>query len=324
MIASITRMLLLMQAIAAVAASIWAIKLWQLDNPALAVAFGLAAVLALRAAITVNNFFLARRFRSPLPAAYRLNWLQSLLLIAQEFRATMWSSSWSMPFQRFDKHVASDPATLPVLLVHGYGCNSGYWKAMSDALRKASITHYAVDLEPVFGSIDAYAASVHDAVETLCRETGQRKIVILAHSMGGLVARAYLRDHGSIRIAKAITLGTPHHGTALARHGIGLNTEQMRWTPDGARGISSEWLRALQAGENDAVRALFVSIYSHHDNIISPQTSSHLPGARNIELHGIGHVALALHPKVQAIVIDEIKEASRTAGTQAESRVAAE
>jgi hypothetical protein len=57
------------------------------------------------------------------------------------------------------------------------------------------------------------------------------------------------------------------------------------------------------------VYALFVSIYSHHDNIIAPQTSSRLPGATNIELCGIGHVALAPHPAVQARVIDEIRRA---------------
>jgi triacylglycerol esterase/lipase EstA (alpha/beta hydrolase family) len=312
MIARITRILLAIQACLAIALSMWAIELWHIDRPLVATFMGFAGVLMFRIAITINNFYLASRFRSPVPEGFKLTWLQTCRLILQEFRATMWSSSWSMPFQAFDKHIATRPTELPVLLVHGYGCNSGYWQSMSKALAKACITHYAIDLEPVFGSIDDYAAVIHRAAEALCAETSRQKIVIVAHSMGGLATRAYLRDYGNAHVAKAITLGTPHHGTALARHGVGVNTAQMRWIADGAHGMSSEWLQQLRACEDDTVRALFVSIYSHHDNIISPQTSSHLPGAKNIQLRGIGHVTLALHPEVQAIVIDEILQASQT------------
>jgi triacylglycerol esterase/lipase EstA (alpha/beta hydrolase family) len=147
-------------------------------------------------------------------------------------------------------------------------------------------------------------------VESIRSETGHEKIIILAHSMGGLVARAYLRDHGCAHIAKVITLGTPHRGTALANFGAGPNSRQMRWAGS-AGSMANNWLRRLEQSESDAVRALFVSIYSHHDNIVSPQTSSQLAGARNIEFHGIGHVALALNPMIQARVIEEILAASQ-------------
>ena len=113
------------------------------------------------------------------------------------------------------------------------------------------------------------------AVETLCAAAGAPKLVIVAHSMGGLVARAWLRKHGGARLARVITLGTPHHGTCLASFGVGRNAAQMRRAGP-ADGLESEWLRALAAGESAATRALVTSIYTHHDNIISPQTSSFL------------------------------------------------
>jgi triacylglycerol lipase len=182
---------------------------------------------------------------------------------------------------------------------------------MSKALQRARISQYAVSLEPVTCGIDEYVSTVQAAIENLCSETGQRKILIVAHSMGGLVARAYLRKCGSHRIAKVITLGTPHHGTGLAQFGIGTNTVQMRWTEGEQEGLASSWLRTLTASEDAAAYRLFVSIFSHHDNIVSPQTSSCLTGAKNIALHGIGHVALASHPHVQTLVIDEIHAASR-------------
>src|SRR5687768_5033051 len=122
MIARITRTLLLIQAIFAAVICMLAIKLWHVDNFVLGAIYGLSIVLAVRAVITISNFCMAWHFRSPVPEGFRLNWPQTCRLIAQEFRATMWSSSWTMPFQAFDKHVAMLPAGLPVLLVHGYGC----------------------------------------------------------------------------------------------------------------------------------------------------------------------------------------------------------
>lgn len=307
MVVRITRLLLLFQMLAAVAFAAAAMQLFDVDNAMLAGLLGLGLVVIARLGITANNFFLAWRYRSETPTHHRIAFWQGVRLFFGEFLSTMTASSWTMPFRTFSKRASPHPQGLPVLLVHGYGCNSGYWHSMSKALQKAHITHHAIDLEPVIGGIDEYSPLIHCAIEQLCRETGCEKVVVVAHSMGGLASRAYLRDHGSRRIAKLITLGTPHHGTGLAHFGVGLNTHQMRWTATEQEGLASEWLRTLKAGERPELYRLIVSIYSHHDNIISPQTSSHLEGARNIELNGIGHVALGYDPEVQALVIREVR-----------------
>jgi pimeloyl-ACP methyl ester carboxylesterase len=311
MIARITRILILLQAAIATGLFILVIKIWQVHPVWLAILLALFAVLLLRMALTLNSFILAWRYRSEMPSAFRLTRRQACRLFLNEFKATMWSSSWTMPFQAFKICRVDNPVGLPVLLLHGYGCNSGYWKKMSIALSQARIIHSAIDLEPVFGTIDDYATVVHHAVEQLIKETGKEKIIVLAHSMGGLVARSYIREYGDVHVAKIITLGTPHYGTWLANYSVGVNCRQMRWARSDDGGLSSEWLNQLAASENTATRSLFVSIYSHHDNIISPQTSSYLPGAKNIEFHGIGHVALAFDKTIIARVTDEILLASQ-------------
>jgi len=165
----------------------------------------------------------------------------------------------------------------------------------------------------VLGAIDVYVPIVQHAVQALCQETGQQNIIIVAHSMGGLVARAYLRDHAEQHhIARVITLGTPHHGTELANYSIGINGQQMRCHRQHEGCIPDPWLQQLSTSEPETRRQLFVSIYSHHDNIIAPQTSSHLAGAKNIAFRGIGHVALGLHPTIQQRVIEEIQQTSST------------
>jgi triacylglycerol esterase/lipase EstA (alpha/beta hydrolase family) len=184
--------------------------------------------------------------------------------------------------------------------VHGYGCNSGYWTHLEPLLDREGISHASIDLEPVAGSIDDYAPLIEARVRELCAATGAARIAIVAHSMGGLAARAWMRSYGSARVAKLITLGTPHHGTALARFGPGANAAQMR--------RDSPWLRALAAAETQDVRARIVSLYTHHDNIVAPQDSSVLPGARNIAFGGVGHVALGSNPRVLAEVLRILRE----------------
>jgi triacylglycerol lipase len=308
MIAWLMRLLLLMQVLVAAGLFLALNQLLHLSVPA-ALLLSVGFIVLIRLLVIGNNFLLARRYRSPLPDGFHLGWRQAAGLYLREAKATLTASSCTMPFGRFSERVAKQPAGLPVLLVHGYGCNSGYWRAMSRALLGAQITHHAIDMEPVFGGIDDYVPHLHRAIEQLCKDTGSQRIVIVGHSMGGLVARAYLRDHGSARIARVVTLGTPHHGTMLALYGIGINTQQMQWSSENQEGLCSKWLRDLAAMEGPEVYRLFVSIFSHHDNIISPQTSARLPGAKNIELVGIGHVALVPDPVVQAHVIGEVRAA---------------
>jgi pimeloyl-ACP methyl ester carboxylesterase len=50
--------------------------------------------------------------------------------------------------------------------------------------------------------------------------------------MGGLVARAYLARHGAGRVAKLVTMGSPHHGTSLARLGPCLAGRPAAWDWD--------------------------------------------------------------------------------------------
>lgn len=306
MVALVSRLIILAQALAGLGLCWVALRFWRIGSPLLAAAFGVAAVLLFRLLLAANNFWLAWRYRSETPEHRRLSLLGATKLFLGEFYASLKTANWTMAFRQFERgHVAS-PIGLPVLLVHGYGCNSGYWHAMSSALRKARILHHAVSLEPMFVGIEEFVPALARAIEQLCAETRQRKIVIVAHSMGGLVTRAYIRKCGSSRLAKVITLGTPHEGTGLAAFGVGLNSRQMRRDGGPRNGRPSPWLTALAEHESASDRALFVSMYSHHDNIIAPQTSSALAGAKNVEFHGIGHVALALHPLVQRAVINEV------------------
>ncbi|MEM8514655.1 triacylglycerol esterase/lipase EstA (alpha/beta hydrolase family) [Massilia sp. MP_M2] len=273
-------------------------------GPWQAAAIGLASVMLVRLAINANNFVMSWRVASPTPPEHQLGVVAALRMFGEEFGASMLASSWHMPRARPCMRIHPGCATPPVLLLHGYGCNSGYWAHLTRRLEAAGISHATLDLEPLTGDIDGFADAIEQGVARLRQQSGAQQVIVVAHSMGGLAARAWLRRHGSAHAAHVITLGTPHHGTCLAAFGIGINAAQMR--RGGIDGPACAWLNELAAHENAATRARITSIYTHHDNIVAPQTSGHLIGARNVEMGGVGHVALGRNRRVLALVMAEI------------------
>lgn len=299
-----TRLVLLVQALAALAIMLAA---WGPGgaSPWAAAALGLGSVVLVRLLINMNNFLLSALFASPTPPEYRIGPGAFLRMLGAEFRASMLATSWFMPRAGACLRVhqrEGEGGAVPVLLVHGYGCNGGYWAHLRRRFEQARISHATVDLLPLAGDIDGYVPLVERAVEELRAATGAAQVAIVAHSMGGLVTRAWMRAHGTARLARLVTLGSPHFGTALARFGLGVNARQMERRGE----VASPWLRALAESEDPARRALVTSIFSHHDNIVSPQTTSLLPGARNIAFGGVGHVALGFDVRVQEAVLGEL------------------
>ena len=172
----------------------------------------------------------------------------------------------------------------PVLLVHGYLLNGAAWWRFARRLRRMGLAVHVATIEPPLASIDAMADSLAAQIEAVCATTGASRLSLVAHSMGGLVCRAYLRAHGGARVARLVTIASPHHGTAIARIGLGRCAQEM--TP------GSRWLAALAEWERQAGHPPAVALYSYYDNYIAPQESSRLPWAETVILPPLGHVEM--------------------------------
>ncbi|XAH24581.1 alpha/beta fold hydrolase [Xylophilus sp. GW821-FHT01B05] len=276
--------------------------LWWRWSPALAVAgmvlllLGHTLVLGLECvAVGVAN----RRDPAPAPQALQLlrAWGQETLMALRVF-------CWRQPFRP-----DAVPDYLPtngsaqgrqgVVLLHGLVCNRGFWAPWMTELRRRGVPCVAVNLEPVFAaSIDDYVPQVEAAVAQVAAATG-RPPLLLCHSMGGLAARAWLRWAGDARrVRRIVTIGSPHHGTALAAFSHTGNGLQMR--------LDSAWLQALAQTESTERRALFSCWYSNCDQIVFPASTATLAGADSYFVPGLPHVALAFHPPLMAAVLDEI------------------
>lgn len=238
--------------------------------------------------------------KSRAPGANR-RWLRSLLFeYAAMVRASLWQLPWASTAQ-VTMPAAGAALRTPVLLVHGYLCNHRVWDAMARQLHSAGHPIMQIDLEPVFAPIDSYAPQVEHAVSELCHQTGAAKVALIGHSMGGLAIRAWMRAYGSARVARVITLGTPHAGTQIARRTRTPNGQQMVW--------GSAWLQELANGETAATRSLMRIALTPQDHIVFPQREQVLPGVAVTVFDGLGHLELCRNRAVIAWVLQQLDDA---------------
>ena len=140
---------------------------------ALLILFGYAGVLAAE--------FVMLAFAHGDDPAPRASALQLARAWWGEVRSAPAVFCWRQPFR---SHAEPDhlPATshgrLGVVFVHGFVCNRGFWNPWMTRLRRAGVPFVAVNLEPVFGSIDDYAPLVGTAIERVRQTTGRAPLVV--------------------------------------------------------------------------------------------------------------------------------------------------
>lgn len=267
----------------------WAAIWWQRGQPLVA-ALGALAIATAHAWLLGAEFvllaFVNRGDPAPPATAAQLwrAWWREVWLDVGVF-------GWRQPFRsrRYADRLA--PAgRRGVVLVHGFLCNRGIWNPWLEHLLARDIPVIAVDFDDVFGAIDGCAPKLDDAVRRLEQATELAPLVV-AHSMGGLVVRAWLDAFaGDDRVHRVVTIGTPHQGTWLARFAVAASARQMR--------CAGEWLAAISRREPASRAARFTCFYSHCDNVVFPASTATLPGADNRHVAGAAHVELAFHPDV--------------------------
>jgi pimeloyl-ACP methyl ester carboxylesterase len=271
---------------------------------ALLAAGALAVYLAVFLAFMTAYFTLAWLGRAPRPPQARIGVARTLRLIANEYRALVVSAWRMMFFALLMRDPPPSPAARPVLLVHGVLCNAGAWGGFARRLSARGVGPvYSLSYGPTLASIDLFADQLAAKIDLILTETGANQVVIVAHSMGGLVALAYCRKYGAANVRRIISLGAPYHGSLHAWLFPGRCLAQMH--------PGNPWLAELHRARFS--RPPIHSIWSWHDSMVTPQTSSRLEGADNIALVGVGRNALLADPDAAARAIALI-DAARAPG----------
>jgi thioesterase domain-containing protein len=173
---------------------------------------------------------------------------------------------------------------------------------MRKVLAAAGISNvWAINLEPLNGDIERLADQLAARVEDICAKTNAEKVALVGHSMGGLVSRAFARrPEGQARVERIISLGSPYHGTIHSVFSNAKNARQMR--------INNDWLNELNQEEEHPPAIPITSLFSYHDNIVSPQDSPMLKHAENIGFPGIGHLEMSFSKPFQQKLVEVLLE----------------
>jgi len=244
----------------------------------------IAAYFAIPLVAVVHWFTFAWICRSPRPPEKRIGAMATIRLFVGE----LWSIAGSplrMGFLWWGmREPAPEPAAAPVLLLHGVGCNSGVWlRFLAYARGRGVGPLYTLSYGPPLASIEFFAAQLADKVDAIVAATGAAKVTLVCHSMGGLVARAYLRRFGAGKVRAAVTIGTPHRGSLLAGAFFGTCVAEMR--------PGSEWIERLNR-DAPSEEPRRIALWSWHDSMVVPQLNARWDGAESIDIVGVGHNAL--------------------------------
>ncbi|MDM0051661.1 triacylglycerol lipase [Variovorax sp. J22R115] len=127
-----------------------------------------------------------------------------------------------------------DPKRIPVIFVHGVGGSPRNWEYVIDKLDRTRFQPW-VFFYPSGFSIGLSALFLNNAVDELHYRYGFPTSIVVAHSMGGLVARGALniivREGRTPPVHHVVTISTPWLGHSAAR-----------WADIGPTRVPGSWL----------------------------------------------------------------------------------
>ncbi|MET0656624.1 MAG: alpha/beta fold hydrolase [Steroidobacteraceae bacterium] len=190
--------------------------------------------------------------------------------------------------------------SLPLIIfLHGIYCNRGVWRPVMRKLQYAGCVMRALSLAPVTADLATQTRSLAAWLESNPGRNSRQRVIVVAHSLGGLIARGCL-PHASINAL--ICIGTPHAGSRVANalhSAIGKDLQP-----------HSSAIDALAARRNGT--GPITCLYSPQDNLVVPAGSATLAGLPRASVAATGHLALIYSP----VVLDAIRQAIAHAAVQ--------
>lgn len=189
-----------------------------------------------------------------------------------------------------------------VVFVHGYFASAGVFGPMAEriAARGAGPRQLHFTYLPT-GSVAGHAERLVEHIE---RAHPEGPVCVVAHSLGGLISRYAAQVLGQ-RMDALVTLGTPHHGTDLAR------PWPMRLTRELSPG--SRLLRTLDETRGRLEGTRLTSVVAVQDALVNHR-SAVLERSRVVYIDGVGHHGMLYHPDAIEAVLEGIRLDARRPG----------
>jgi predicted alpha/beta hydrolase family esterase len=195
----------------------------------------------------------------------------------------------------------SDPL---IICLMGYLHNSsGAYKIKSLIENKTGYEVKCLNPKSYFDSIDQHTKNLNDEIKKILQGTDVKKIILIGHSMGGLVALNYALQNQEKKslIKDVITIASPFQGTKIAHMGFGKCAKDMY--PD------SLCLQSINESAKNNPNFRILQIGLKHDLIVPYQSAFlqdiSIENTRTIE--NVGHVEVLMSEEMINALIDYIK-----------------
>jgi triacylglycerol esterase/lipase EstA (alpha/beta hydrolase family) len=194
--------------------------------------------------------------------------------------------------KRFWQPAPSDsPSSPPVILIHGLYHNASAWIFYKWWLRRAGYQRVSLFN---YNSLKFTFWEISDQLDKWMKETARsfpgEAVLMVGHSLGGLLAKAYAGKKGGGErpaVRAIVTLGSPHKGSRMTVFGIGRLAKSLTFGSTLIREL--EEIR-IPSGVN------CTAIYSPVDNMVLPAESLKAPPGWDEERTvPICHVSMLYH-----------------------------
>jgi hypothetical protein len=171
--------------------------------------------------------------------------------------------AWKEFFKR------EDVVDYPIVFIHGIAGSNSDWQSLvqtlsdnyceisygsnKDILHNFTVPHtpslwllsyYTKNLfkELLSGDLTLYSLRLKAMIDKVMELTGKNRVIIIAHSMGGLVARKYmtLDENTWQSVYKILTIATPHNGIDLPTGFLG-HFKDMQMNSEFLKTMNAEW-----------------------------------------------------------------------------------
>ncbi|BEN08979.1 lipase [Serratia marcescens] len=187
-------------------------------------------------------------------------------------------------------------ASNPLILVHGRNADSGVWVALKSYLLTQGYTDdllFGWNYDSSQSVNEVLAGQFKTYVADVLSQTGADKVDIVAHSLGSLLTRWFIKfEGGKDSVRQWISIAGPNHGTQLGWL-CALWDQGCRDMTPGSYVITN-----LNQDTETPNPTQYTTIWSAGDEQISPPTSTPLSGADNIQVSQMKHNELLASEEV--------------------------
>ncbi len=231
--------------------------------------------------------------------------MRDLLMSFATIELSMLIAGLTRPFAFLcaDKIPKKATETVPILMTHGLYHNRTAWLMMKPRLKKAGYSNLHT------WSYNSFTTSFPELVLELRRrilklyvKNNNQKIVLIGHSLGGLIIKGAVSDPVvAEKISRIITLGTPFRGSLLAKIAIGRL----------GRSLHPESSLFEINHSNSAMKPIpKTAIFSPVDEMVIPWKNLKPleSGWEKLPCSSMGHVAMLYSSQTVSIIVKLIQQ----------------